>query len=93
MVVGHDWGAPTAWNTARLHPDRVRAVMGMSVPYMPVGPTSSIELWEQVYEGRFFYQLYFQAPGVAEAELGADHARSLRTIYFGASAESAGLLL
>jgi pimeloyl-ACP methyl ester carboxylesterase len=26
IVVGHDWGAPVAWNTALLHPERVRAV-------------------------------------------------------------------
>ena len=39
IVVGHDWGAPVAWNTALLHAARVRAVVGMSVPYFrwPVG--------------------------------------------------------
>jgi pimeloyl-ACP methyl ester carboxylesterase len=93
IVVGHDWGAPIAWNTARLHPDKVRGVVGMSVPYVPVGPTSLIELFEQVYAGRFFYQLYFQEPGVAEAELGADDARSLRMIYFGASGEGVGTFI
>ncbi len=81
IVVGHDWGAPIAWNTARLHPDRVRAVAGLSVPYRPVGPRSPIELWRELYAGRFFYQLYFQEPGVAEAELAGDPARSLRMIY------------
>jgi pimeloyl-ACP methyl ester carboxylesterase len=93
VVVGHDWGAPIAWNTARLHPDKVRAVMGMSVPYVPVGPTSLIELFKQIYAGKFFYQLYFQEPGVAEAELGADHARSLRMIYHDASGEGAGAFI
>jgi pimeloyl-ACP methyl ester carboxylesterase len=90
IVVGHDWGAPIAWNTARLHPDSVRAVAGMSVPYIPVGPDSTIELFKVLYEGRFFYQLYFQDPGVAEAELGADNARSLRMIYAGGSAGGGG---
>jgi pimeloyl-ACP methyl ester carboxylesterase len=93
VVVGHDWGAPIAWNTARLHRDRVRAVMGMSVPYLPIGPTSSLELFRQIYADRFFYQLYFQQPGVAEAELGADHARSLRMIFFGASAAGHGTFI
>ena len=87
IVVGHDWGAPIAWNTARFHADRVSAVAGLSVPYTPVGPVSSIELWKQLFEGRFFYQLYFQEPGVAEAELGADNARSLRMIWYSASAD------
>ena len=35
VVVGHDWGAPMAWNSAALHPDRYRAVIGMSVPFLP----------------------------------------------------------
>ena len=93
VVIGHDWGAPIAWNTARLHPDKVRAVMGMSVPYLPIGPTSSLDIFRQIYADKFFYQLYFQEPGVAEAELGADDARSLRMIYFGASAAGRGTFL
>src|SRR5882672_5867794 len=42
VVVGHDWGAPMAWLSAALHPDRYRAVVGMSVPYLgrsPMPPT------------------------------------------------------
>ncbi len=93
IVFGHDWGAPIAWNTARFHPDKVRAVAGLSVPYNPVGPMSSLELWKQLYADRFFYQTYFQAPGVAEAELGADTAKSLRMIYHCISGDGAGLFL
>jgi pimeloyl-ACP methyl ester carboxylesterase len=33
IIVGHDLGAPVAWHTALLHRERVRAVVGMSVPY------------------------------------------------------------
>ena len=93
IIVGHDWGAPIAWNTARLYPEKVRAVAGLSVPYLPVGPAPSTEMWEQVYAGRFFYQNYFQQPGVAEAELSADTATSLRMIYFAISGDGAGLFL
>ena len=93
IVAGHDWGAPIAWNTARLHSERVRAVAGLSVPYMPVGPISSLELWKELYADRFFYQLYFQEPGVAEAELGADDARSLRMIWYSASADGRNALI
>ena len=42
VVVGHDWGAPVAWNTALLRPDRVRGVVGLSVPYCPRGPVSML---------------------------------------------------
>ena len=87
ILVGHDWGALICWNTAALHPERVSAVAGLSVPYRPRGDISSIELWNQLYEGRFFYQLYFQEEGVAEAELEADVRTALRKIYFIASGD------
>ena len=35
VVVGHDWGAPVAWHAALLRPDRFRAVIGLSVPFIP----------------------------------------------------------
>src|SRR5512138_350066 len=38
VVVGHDWGAPVAWHAALLRPDRFRAVVGLSVPFIPRGP-------------------------------------------------------
>ena len=89
VVVGHDWGAPIAWNTARLYPDKVRAVCGMSVPYFPTGPDNPIDRWRQMYteQGRFFYQVYFQEEGVAEAELGADSLTSIRKLYYAASGD------
>jgi pimeloyl-ACP methyl ester carboxylesterase len=92
IVLGHDWGAPIAWNTARLHPDRVRAVCGLSVPYFPIGPDDPLERWRAHYtdQGRFFYQIYFQDEGVAEAELGADSLTSIRKIYYAASGEAHG---
>jgi pimeloyl-ACP methyl ester carboxylesterase len=93
IVVGHDWGAPIAWQTARLHPAKVSAVAGLSVPYIPVGPVSTMELWDVVYAGKFFYMKYFQAPGVAEAEFEADHARALRMIWYSASADGRGALI
>ena len=93
IVFGHDWGAPIAWNTARLYAEKVRAVAGLSVPYTPVGPLSSIELWKVLYPDKFFYQLYFQEPGVVEAEVSVDVATSLRKIYYGASRDGANALL
>ena len=39
VIVGHDWGAPIAWNSALLRPDVFRAVAGLSVPYAPPGDT------------------------------------------------------
>ena len=88
MLFGHDWGAPIVWHTALLHPDRVRAVAGLSVPYAPGTELSFLDLAEQIYQGRFFYQKYFQEEGVAERELEADPEQSLRKIYFSLSGDA-----
>lgn len=87
VLVGHDWGAPIVWNTSLFFPDRVRAVAGLSVPYTGRGPAPRIALFRNLYKDRFFYQLYFQEPGVAEAELEADVRASLRKTYYSASGE------
>jgi pimeloyl-ACP methyl ester carboxylesterase len=88
ILVGHDWGAPIVWNTALFHPEKVRAVVGLSVPHTGRGPAPRIELFRNIYKDRFFYQLYFQEPGVAEAELEADVRTSLRKVYYWASGEA-----
>jgi pimeloyl-ACP methyl ester carboxylesterase len=88
VVIGHDWGAPIAYATALLHPARVRAVAGLSAPYAGRGPVPSIQLYRRIYQDRFFYQLYFQEPGVAEAELETSIRTSLRKFYYNASGEA-----
>src|SRR5271165_4466230 len=65
VIAGHDWGAPVAWHAALLRPDRFRAVIGLSVPYRPRGSIAPTTVMPQTDEASF-YQLYFQAPGVAE---------------------------
>ena len=89
VVVGHDWGALVAWDLARLHPDRVRALVNVSVPYTP-WPAPPTELFRATYGDRFFYMLYFQPVGPAEAELEADVAETMRRILWGASGELHG---
>lgn len=83
VVVGHDWGAPVAWHAALLRPDRFRGVAGLSVPYRPragVRPTTVMPRTEDAV----FYQLYFQEPGVAEAEFERDpRATLLGMLYWG----------
>ncbi len=90
VIIGHDWGAPLAWQSALLHPDRFRAVAGLSVPYMPPGQYPLIELFEKFFtvRGLFFYQVYFQEEGVAEAELEADPAATVRKFYYALSGDA-----
>ncbi|MGO9627434.1 MAG: alpha/beta fold hydrolase [Xanthobacteraceae bacterium] len=83
-IAGHDWGAPVAWHAALLRPDRFRAVVGLSVPYRPrtsVIPTSAMPRRDDA----MFYQLYFQTPGVAEAELERDVRMTLAKVLYAAS--------
>jgi pimeloyl-ACP methyl ester carboxylesterase len=87
ILIGHDWGAPIVWNTALFHPEKVSAVAGLSVPHTGRGPAPRIELFRRIYKERFFYQLYFQTPGVAETELEADVRTSLRKFYYWVSGE------
>lgn len=89
VLAGHDWGAPIVYRTAILHPERVRAVVGMSVPHTPPMGISIIDLVDQLHVDRFFYMLHFQEPGVAEAEFEADLRAALKRCYHALSGEAA----
>ena len=74
ILIGHDWGAPIVWNTALTNPEHFRAVAGLSVPFAGVPQRPFTEVFHQHFtsQGKFFYQEYFQEPGVAEAEAEKD---------------------
>jgi pimeloyl-ACP methyl ester carboxylesterase len=78
ILIGHDWGADVAWKTAWLHPARVRAVAGLSVPFVPRAPAPPLDLLRQ-HIGEDFYIVWFQEPGVAEEALGRDVRRTIAT--------------
>jgi pimeloyl-ACP methyl ester carboxylesterase len=80
VVVGHDWGSMVASHLALLHPDRVRGLVNMSVPHLPRGGAAPITALRNAVGDNFFYMLYFQQPGVADTELGADPARTMRRL-------------
>jgi pimeloyl-ACP methyl ester carboxylesterase len=83
IFVGHDWGAAVVWQLALIAPERVAGVLGMSVPFLPRAPLPTITLLRQIYANAFFYMVYFQEPGVADAELSADPARTMRRMLGG----------
>ena len=87
VVVGHDWGAPTAWSCALNHPDKVSAVGELSVPFRPRGDSPPLATLKAIFKDRFFYQMYFQEPGKAETELEKDPALTIRKFYHMASGE------
>jgi len=85
-IVGHDWGAPVAWHLALLEPERVRVVAAMSVPYGGRPKRPAIEILRSHFADSFNYILYFQQPGIAEAELDPDIPRTLRMMMHNTSA-------
>jgi pimeloyl-ACP methyl ester carboxylesterase len=86
VIVGHDWGAPVAWHAALLRPDRFRAVIGLSVPYRPRGQFRPTSVMPQT-DDAVFYQLYFQTPGVAEAEFEHDARGFIRSTLYSISGD------
>ena len=87
VVVGHDWGAPVAWQAALLRPDRFRGVAGLSVPLLRRGFGLTTRMMPRT-ERSIFYQLYFQTPGVAEAELERDPRATIRRLLYSSSGDA-----
>src|SRR6266568_1801894 len=85
-LAGHDWGAPVAWNTALLRPDRISGVIGLSVPYAPRGSSRPVETLRGLF-GDGFYICYFQQPGIADAELSRDPRATFRRLLCAAAGD------
>jgi pimeloyl-ACP methyl ester carboxylesterase len=85
IIIGHDWGAIVAWNSVLLHPSRFSALVAMSVPYGGRAPQSPLDGWRARFGDNFYYILYHQEPGVAEAEYDADPIGLLSRLYLSPS--------
>ncbi|MFF3489975.1 alpha/beta fold hydrolase [Streptomyces sp. NPDC002795] len=78
VFVGHDWGAQVVWQMALAHPERVRGVVGMSVPVAPRSPVAPLPVMQRRL-GDAFYMVWFQEPGVADRALAQNVRRTLVT--------------
>ena len=63
-VVGHDWGAATAYLVASHHGDRCHSVTAMAVPPLPRLPTAVRRVPKQLLLS--WYMTFFQLPFVPE---------------------------
>ncbi|MFN0090516.1 MAG: alpha/beta fold hydrolase [Acidimicrobiales bacterium] len=82
----HDWGAIVGWHVALRYAERVRAVVGLSVPY--VRDHRWPAMCTQAHWGeRFFYWSYFAKEGAAEAEFEADLRSTLLRFYVSAAGD------
>jgi hypothetical protein len=75
-----DTGAAARRNRGRGAVDRADPWLSREPRYSwcPQLPVPSVELFRKIYQDRFLYRLYFQEPGVAEAELDVAPAPGLR---------------
>ncbi|KAB8173180.1 alpha/beta fold hydrolase [Microbispora catharanthi] len=88
VIVGHDWGATIAANSALVRPEVFRAVGLLSVPYAPRGGPRPSEVFARMGGEEEFYVRYFQEPGRAEAEIEPDVRGWLAGFYAALSADT-----
>nr|WKN35234.1 alpha/beta hydrolase [Tunicatimonas sp. TK19036] len=79
--VGHDWGANIVWNLALLHPERVRNVINLALPYQERGEKPWIEFMEEVLGEDFYFVHFNRQPGVADGILEEHTQQFLRNLF------------
>ncbi|XP_059455261.1 uncharacterized protein LOC132185510 [Corylus avellana] len=68
FVVAHDWGAVIAWYLCLYRPDKVKALVNLSVAFTPRNPKRKpLDSLRALY-GDDYYICRFQEPGEIEAE-------------------------
>jgi pimeloyl-ACP methyl ester carboxylesterase len=89
ILIGHDWGAPTVYHSALIHPDRCVALATMSVAYSGVPERDFRQVMKEMFDdrNRFFYQSYFQEVGKAEAIYDRNPRDFLRRFYYALSGD------
>ncbi|WNJ17437.1 alpha/beta hydrolase [Pontibacter sp. G13] len=81
IFVGHDWGAMVVWWLTMLHPNRVSAMIALSVPYQPRGPKPWIEMMEEYFGPDYYFVHFNRQPGVADAVLDEYASQFLRNLF------------
>ncbi|KAK3016340.1 hypothetical protein RJ639_005724, partial [Escallonia herrerae] len=77
FVAGHDWGAYMAWHLCLYRPDRVKAVVNLSVPFLPRNlGKKTVEAIRAAY-GDEHYICRFQEPGEIEAVFAQTDAKTV----------------
>ncbi|KAG9139393.1 hypothetical protein Leryth_017305 [Lithospermum erythrorhizon] len=82
FVVGHDWGAMIAWALCLCRPDKVKALVNMSVVFSLRNPKNKpTEALHAVY-GDEYYISRFQKPGEIEAVFAQTGTRTVFEKFF-----------
>ncbi|PIN04425.1 Soluble epoxide hydrolase [Handroanthus impetiginosus] len=81
FLVGHDWGAVMAWYFCLLRPDRIKALVNLSVVFQPRNPKRKPVESMRAKLGDDYYICRFQEPGEAEEEFArVDTARLIKKL-------------
>nr|XP_043610425.1 epoxide hydrolase A-like [Erigeron canadensis] len=81
-LVGHDWGAIISWYFCLFRPDRIKALVNMSVVYTPRDPSvKPLDYYRKTF-GDDFYVCRFQEIGWEEEYGKVDTKRQLAASYF-----------
>ena len=79
--IGHDWGAMVTWWMTQLHPNRVKQLITLAVPYQVRGDIPWSE-WMETFLGSDYYFVHFnKQPGVADAILDKNTQQFLRNLF------------
>lgn len=79
--IGHDWGAMVVWGLTLLHPNRVKRLINLALPYQERGASPWIEFMEQVLGEDYYFVHFNRQPGVADAILEVNTSRFLQNLY------------
>lgn len=81
FVVGHDWGALIAWRLSLFRPDKVKALVNLSVHFTPRLPQRKVvEVFRAAY-GDDHYICRFQEPGEMEAVFASHGTKNVLTKF------------
>lgn len=79
--IGHDWGANVVWHLAMLHPDRVRKVINLALPYQERGERPWLEVMEAIFGEDFYFVHFNKQPGVADTVLEQNTENFFRNLF------------
>ncbi|GMN25052.1 hypothetical protein TIFTF001_045925 [Ficus carica] len=81
FLVGHDWGAIIAWYLCLFRPDKIKALVNLSVPFFRRNPNINFVEGFRAVLGDDFYMCRFQIPGESEEDFSSDTANVFRRIF------------
>ncbi|WP_420413033.1 alpha/beta fold hydrolase [Roseibium sp.] len=79
--VGHDWGAMVVWGLTLLHPERVKRVINLALPYQARTEKPWIEFMEEFLGSDHYFVHFNRQPGVADAVLNENTSQFLRNMF------------